>query len=64
MNELKPCPFCGSIEVQAYWTPDEYGLDGTKYWGAGCKRCVGMIEECFSTKEKAIKAWNTRHPHL
>ena len=67
--ELKPCPFCGGINVgvlQSYCS-----LNGHKYWYIAhlmpTKECP--LTDCFNrwhssekytTKEKAIEAWNRR----
>ena len=67
MNELKPCPFCGS--------PAHFGGDSGSYSSYGiyvaCDNCfcaVGeaydrdaMPDHCFPDEESAAKAWNTRH---
>ena len=57
MEALKPCPFCGG---KGYvWS----GV-GDHYYRVccinGCIRMPGCINEYFSTREKAIKTWNTR----
>lgn len=51
MEELKPCPFCGS---------EAHVREGCKtgLWFIDCK---GMcMDFCRQTKEEAIKDWNTR----
>lgn len=54
-EELKPCPFCGSHEV------DMDKLDGSRYWRVAC----GTSFRCGNgpwrdSKAMAIAAWNRR----
>lgn len=53
MSELKPCPFCGSndIEVKQYYN------DGW-YWFVTCKNC--KAEKIHQFKGVAIQEWNNR----
>jgi hypothetical protein len=48
MNELKPCPFCGS---EAYITQDQG-------WQVNCKVCCET--SWYNTPQEAIEAWNRR----
>lgn len=52
MDELKPCPFCGSKNVimKRY-----HGL-----FGVECDSCYRPSWGYWKTKEQAIKAWNRR----
>jgi len=52
-EELKPCPFCGEKEELTV----EY--DDRCYY-VRYSNCSARGEEASSTKEYAIKAWNTR----
>ena len=60
MNELKPCPFCGSPEVKMYSFEDA-SLHGFLHL---CKTngdaMVKIESRLYSTEEKAIEAWNRR----
>lgn len=73
MNELKPCPFCGSYAVSANWKifdgpPRE--LKGKVFWQVECQHCrcrTGMhFEEDAKYyngvvgEERAVASWNTR----
>ena len=54
-EELKPCPFCGEQEIQAFKPRTERDLD---VWLVRCScgaRSGGWVSEAH-----AIKAWNTR----
>ena len=52
MTELKPCPFCGSEQVEiAYLLTRPYSI---------CKKCHGQIP-CYNTYPDAKKAWNRRN---
>lgn len=54
MAELKPCPFCGSSNVEACFA-DEYGDIFTVICCA-CGSC-GAVK---ITEQEAIEAWNKR----
>jgi len=64
--ELKPCPFCGSINVS--WTYDRHqGHGDCGYSGArfSCGNCVatGLSDyglPSTETMRRAAEAWNTR----
>lgn len=55
--DLKPCPFCGSKDIESYqltpgWTDP--------YWRIGCPNCGCWFEVANWTEQDAIEAWNTR----
>mgnify|MGYP001851348168 CR=1 FL=1 len=50
MNELKPCPFCGSKNVII----TNWGL-----WRCWCQECLAKTSDELQ-KRDAIKAWNRR----
>ena len=60
MTELKPCPFCGSRDVDYAF---QYETKFTKpYSFVGCAECGGMmvdrnLDHCLND---AIEAWNRR----
>ena len=69
MAELKPCPFCGGINVVV--KQDRCLIHGHRYWFVAhsmpSRECV-LVDSFkwwhsgvrFTTKEKAIEAWNRR----
>ena len=65
MEELKKCPFCGgeaSVEDEYCWSPSFYnpdGRDGVFMYYVKCKKC-GATTKLYSSKVKAIEAWNRR----
>jgi hypothetical protein len=56
---LKPCPFCGG---EAKLFDDKHYSDF--YFWVGCinEKCpiLEVVTEDYSTKDEALKAWNTR----
>lgn len=54
--KLKPCPFCGSKQVEVRQIKDG--------WSIGCNTtnclCQWWFMRPFTDKEQAIKAWNRR----
>ena len=61
MTELKPCPFCGSPDVEAML--DEYAPEGRKidWWMIKCWRCSAEFRTIFCDKENVIQQWNRRY---
>lgn len=53
MNELKPCPFCGSTHLR------EYTAYPISNWVIACKDCGGKMSGSF-TREEAYNNWNRR----
>ncbi|MEW6115643.1 MAG: Lar family restriction alleviation protein [Nitrospirota bacterium] len=69
MVKLLPCPFCGN-EAKLY-EDSEYASEDLRKYSVSCTGCscsLGALgddhddnpEYLFSSKEEAIKAWNTR----
>ena len=56
MAELKPCPFCGSTDIDCA----DAGYK-TDVWVVQCNNCCATYPH-FDSKEEAITAWNTRTP--
>lgn len=54
MKELKSCPFCGN-EPEVLRTNDT-----SKSCIIRCDFCWIKIDRVFTSKEEAIKVWNTR----
>lgn len=52
MNELKPCPFCGSKHVHGEKV--KRGIYRVECW------CCGASVESVASIDKAIKWWNNR----
>ena len=57
MNDIKPCPFCGSDNVSTSYK-DTFSYDFRR--GVYCADCCGGIYPFYDTEAEAIKAWNTR----
>ena len=59
--ELKPCPFCADTPFLNKHGPK---IDGHYLWQIGCENEQCPIHDVwgagYSSKEEAIKAWNTR----
>lgn len=57
VEEIKPCPFCGSD------AESEYAMQDRNTHGVYCIGCEASMDG-FDFQEQAIKAWNTRHQPL
>ena len=55
MDDLKPCPFCGSHILEV----DRFPHHDSTLWFITCYECPCQGVE-HKEKEEAIKAWNTR----
>ena len=56
-KKLKPCPFCGSDEVQISYE-DTFSYDFRR--GVYCSDCCGGMYPFYNSEAEAIEAWNTR----
>jgi Lar family restriction alleviation protein len=58
-DEIKPCPFCGSRNLDVYFYDpfDGYMGDNTLH-GVRCKDCYAKIED--RKKADVIEKWNRR----
>lgn len=54
MEELKPCPFCGSRDLIC----EDAGATSDR-WFIQCNSCYVKYSH-FYTKQETITAWNTR----
>ena len=56
-----PCPFCGSQDIEAKYTPTVFEKDHTKsgYYKIICNNCGISTPECYPY-EKAVLKWNGR----
>jgi Lar family restriction alleviation protein len=55
MNELKPCPFCGNIDIKIhapYFTENRYVM--VQCYSCNCSTAV------YKTVDQAVEAWNRR----
>lgn len=57
MAELKPCPFCGGVNV--FIAELRTNFFESRY-AAVCEDCQSLGGNC-KTEEKAIEAWNRRN---
>ena len=57
MNELKPCPFCGSEAAISYNTRYNWQVFCTNN---NCFMNEALFAQVFHTEEEAEKAWNKR----
>lgn len=74
MNELKPCPFCGSeVEVEKIplWYGNGHGYSGCYEFKIKCENCGCIVDQPKNdsiyrseetARENAIEVWNRRMP--
>lgn len=61
IEELKPCPFCGSIESldkKHVVLHNRYCADD-EMWSIECRNCL-ISTQNFDTEYDLLKFWNTR----
>lgn len=59
MNNLKPCPFCGSSNIERFITLADISPTGENCYTNHCVDCGGSTA-AFPTQEDADDAWNQR----
>lgn len=59
MNNLKPCPFCGSLDIQKFMLPAAQSPTGVDAHVRNCTDCGGSTAG-FATVEEVESAWNQR----
>ena len=57
MSELKPCPFCGCVDIFRGY--DDNGETCVLYIYCGRCNCQTTV---FDNEESCVQAWNTRAP--
>ncbi len=63
MDKLLPCPLCGESVYLSGGTP-WHRQTGPRWRLTHLNtRCFRIMTGFFTTKEQAIKAWNTRHTY-
>ena len=64
MSELKPCPFCGSLNLAIAADDNDDGVPcdiGRKYYYVLCSECGGQTrQQTDFTEAQAIYRWNRR----
>jgi hypothetical protein len=71
MEELKPCPFCGSLSIvkkeQKFkasncddWSDDIHFYSHTDYWAKCKKRACSANGPIKRSERGAVEAWNRR----
>lgn len=60
LDELKPCPFCGSRDVAIKQQRD---MMGTPYYSTECRHCRMLAGDYYGAREAASN-WNRREEML
>lgn len=60
MDNLKPCPFCGSNNILLKGYPKKVTYRSKKMYVVVCSDCGGQTKMCYADEQKAVKAWNAR----
>ena len=58
-DELKPCPFCGEVDIVTGYDFLRANEDGVYSWHVFCRGCRINFGE-FGTEDEAVSSWNTR----
>lgn len=59
MDNLKPCPLCGSKAIKCVeYSPTDGYIANSWYYKVKCDSCGLMM--CKSQREDVINAWNKR----
>lgn len=61
-NNYKPCPFCGSDDIEIYGTKiyDIRSKMNVKKVNIGCPDCGVWYDYLFDDEAEAIEQWNRR----
>ena len=59
-EELKPCPFCGSTNVEAVLDDSAPDDRKTDWWMISCLNCSAEFRNLYCDKKNVIKSWNMR----
>lgn len=61
MSELKPCPFCGGVNIILSYDPEgKIDTEGRQWsWTAVCGKCCSTSGLTHS-RDAAIESWNRR----
>lgn len=58
--KLKPCPFCGSLELRGPCFQEYIGDTRYPSWWIECEKCPCYLEVEGEESDNLIKHWNTR----
>ncbi len=59
--DLKPCPFCGSNDLDGPNLTEYIGDHREPFWWIDCNNCPCGMEVDGEFPMPVIKAWNNRH---
>lgn len=62
-NQIKPCPFCGSTNLEGPHKTEYIGDSYAPFWWIECLNCPAQMQVDGETPEMLLFYWNNRSPN-